>query len=125
MSNASMSVLVFGLYIIGGGLGLIFVPNTVLGLVGLPATTEVWIRGMGVLGVVLGLYYVQAARDNNLAFYRMTIWARLLFMFCFSALGLLTPGYTVLILFGLIDLVGAIITWLALRQESHVSVQMS
>jgi hypothetical protein len=125
VNNASRSILVFGVYIVVSGLTLIFAPNMLLGLLGLPATSEVWIRGMGVLGIVLGLYYVQAARDNNVAFFRMTFWGRVAFMLGISALGLLTPGYAVLTVFGLIDLVGAIYTWITLRQEAQVSVQMS
>src|SRR6185295_32798 len=99
MSNAAKSILVFGIYIVCAGLILIFAPNILLGPVGLPVPTDIWVRVFGILAAVLGLYYVQAARENNVGFYRMTIWARVIFMLSVTALGLTTPGHVGLVLF--------------------------
>jgi hypothetical protein len=123
LSNATRSILVFGIYIILAGLTLIFVPNILLGIVALPAANEVWIRAFGALAVVLGTYFLQAARDNNVRFYQMTILGRLLFAFSIIVLGLTTPGHLALGVFGLIDLAGAAWTWLSMRQESAVAVK--
>lgn len=120
MSNATKSVLVFGIYIVAVGLTLIFIPNVLLGLFGFAAATEVWIRVFGVLAGILGLYFIQAARERNLGFYRMTVWGRVIFTLSLIVLGLLTPSYRALILFGMVDLLGALWTGLALRQEANV-----
>jgi hypothetical protein len=125
MNNASRSILIFGIYVVIVGLTLIVIPNTLLVLLGFPTVTEVWVRVLGVLAAILGLYYVQAAREHNVGFYRMTIWGRALFMASLTALGLLTPGHAPLILFGLVDLAFAAWTWFALRQETTVSLQAS
>jgi hypothetical protein len=125
MNNAAKSILVFGIYLLLTGLTLVFLPNTLLGLFGFPAANEIWIKVFGILATILGLYFVQAARENNIGFFRMTLVARVLFMISISALGLLTPGYTMLILFGLVDLAGAAWTWWALRQEAKTGLQVN
>ena len=115
MSNPAKSVLVHGFYLALSGLTLIVVPNLLFGLLGIPPTNEVWIRVVGVLTLILGFYFVQAARREVIEFMRWTVYARLTFMsFCiiFVLLGFIGP---VLLLFGLLDLLGAIWTALALR----------
>ncbi len=49
MSASAKSVFYFGLYIALLGVLLIFFPNTLLGLVNVPPTDEVWIRLAGML----------------------------------------------------------------------------
>jgi hypothetical protein len=115
MSNPAKSVFVHGIYLALSGLTLITVPNLLFGLLGIPATGEVWIRVVGVLTLILGFYFIQAARREVTEFIRWTVYARLTFMsFCviFVLLGFIGP---VLLLFGLLDLLGAIWTALALR----------
>jgi hypothetical protein len=115
MSNPAKSVFVHGIYLVFSGLNLIIAPNLLLGLLGIPATSEVWIRVLGVLTLNVGFYFVQAARKEVIEFMRWTVYARLIFMaFCvvFVLLGFTGP---VLLLFGLLDLLGAVWTALALR----------
>ena len=115
MSQAARSVFVHGLYLALSGLTLIAVPNLLFGLLGISLTTEVWARLVGVLTLILGFYFIQAARKEVLEFMRWTVYARLTFMsFCvlFVLLNFIGP---VLLLFGLLDLLGAIWTALALR----------
>src|SRR5262245_25577884 len=107
MTNAAKSILVFGIYLVITGLALVFAPNTLLGLFGFPPANEIWIKVFGALAAVLGLYFLQAARENNIGFFRMTLIARVVFPILISVLGLLTPGYAMLIAFGLVDLAGA------------------
>jgi hypothetical protein len=125
MSNATKLILVFGIYVVLVGLTLTFIPNTLIGLMGFPVANEPWIRALGILASVLGLYYVQAARENNIGFYRMTIWGRILFMLSLSTLGLVTPGYAGMILFGAVDLIFAAATWFTMRQEASLGVAVS
>jgi hypothetical protein len=55
MNKSSTSLLVFGVYLIGVGVGFVFMPNTVLGILSLPPTNEVWIHVLGV--VILALAF--------------------------------------------------------------------
>ena len=111
------SVRVFGIYLMLLGPVVIVVPNTVLTLFGIPSTSEVWLRVVGLLAAILGYYYVQAARHDLVPFYRASVPARVVAFLGFVAfvlLGLVKPS---LILFGVADLSGAVWTCLALRSS--------
>ncbi len=118
MSNPAKSVFAHGIYLALSGLTLITAPNLLFGLLSIPATSEVWIRVVGVLTLILGFYFIQAARKEVTEFIRWTVYARLTFMsfcFIFVLLGFIGP---VLLLFGVLDLLGAIWTGLALRSSN-------
>jgi hypothetical protein len=115
MSNAARSVFVFGVYLLVLGAGLMTIPNLVLAPFGVPATTEVWIRVVGVLVVCLGYYYTCSARAGNLAFCRFTAHARAFVFVSFAALVALRLAHPALALFGTVDLLGAAWTLAALR----------
>ena len=117
MSGAAKSVFVFGIYLIGMGVGLVAMPNALLGLFGLPSTNEVNIRIVGVLSLFIAYYYIQTARREMIGFFRFTIPTRgslILFFGAFVALGFAPLQ---LLLLTLPDLLGAIWTALALRSE--------
>ncbi len=118
MSNSARSVYVFGIYLALLGLILLIVPNVLLALFMLPVTNEVWIRVVGMLILFLSFYYYQAARKEMTDFFRWTVYLRptvIVFFAVFVLMGLANPP---LILFGLVDLLGAIWTALTLR-SSH------
>ncbi|MGA9994268.1 MAG: hypothetical protein WBP93_02585, partial [Pyrinomonadaceae bacterium] len=57
MSQAAKSLFVFGIYLFGLGLILLFVPNLILQLFGVTPTNEVWIRLNGMFVLCLSFYY--------------------------------------------------------------------
>jgi hypothetical protein len=93
-----------------------------LGLFTLPAANEVWIRVVGILAICVGLYHIQASRENNQAYFTMTIWGSVVFAIGIICLALVTPDHLPLILFDLVDLLGAGWTWYARRQEVKIGV---
>ncbi|MEO6394674.1 MAG: hypothetical protein ABIO40_02030 [Devosia sp.] len=116
MTLAARSIFVFGLYLVLLGAALMIVPNVVLAPFGFPATNEVWIRLAGSLVVIIGWFFLVAARHENGPFFRATLLARpflFLSLVAFVLFGLAPPQ---LILFGVIDLLGALWTFLALRR---------
>ncbi|MCC7187381.1 MAG: hypothetical protein IT312_01455 [Anaerolineales bacterium] len=117
MKKSSTSVLVFGVYLVGMGLGLVAVPNFVLGTFGLPATNEVWVRVVGVLALALAYYYISAARADLTTFAQMTVPARIGVFIAFTVFVLADLVGPVMILLGSVDLLGALWTWSALRSE--------
>ena len=125
MSKAALSVFVFGIYLILLGIILMVIPNVLLTIFGIPTTTEVWVRVVGMLVLLLGYYYTRASRNEKemISFFRWTVHARssvIIFFIIFVALGFVTP---LLILFGVVDLVAAIWTWKALHiQDSYQNV---
>lgn len=117
MSKSAFSIRIFSIYTFALGLALIFVPNLLLSLFGVPETVEVWIRVVGMLIFLLGYYYFMVSRHELTVFISWSVYARLsvpVFFIAFVALGLAPP---VLILFGAIDAAGAIWTAVCLRAD--------
>lgn len=56
MSKSARSVFIFGLYLGVLGIILLVTPNFLLGVFQLPSTNEVWIRVVGMLLFLLGIY---------------------------------------------------------------------
>lgn len=117
MSESAFSVKAFGIYLLVLGVGLTLVPNVLLAVFGMPQTSEVWIRVVGILAFNIGVYYIYAAKCEAKAFFWASVYTRTLVLVsfaAFAALGLTSP---VLILFGAADFTGAIWTHIALRAE--------
>jgi len=125
MSKSAKSVLFFGVYLVGMGVGLIAMPNLVLGLLGFPDATEVWVRVVGVLALVLAAYYVQAARADFRSFFQWTVFTRMMVFIFFTGFVLVRLANPMLILLGTVDLAAALWTARSLyreRQESEMVV---
>ncbi len=78
MSRAAKSVFFFGIYVLSLGVVLIIAPNVLLKLFGVPETSEVWIRVVGVVVLIIGYYYVRIATNEEgmTKFFRWTIYTR-------------------------------------------------
>ncbi len=120
MSKSARSVFVFGLYLAVLGIVLLVVPNFLLGMFFLLNTSEVWIRVIGMLALLLAFYYIQAARKGITDFFQWTVYARSTVIVFFTAFVLLGFAGPTLILFGLADLLGAVWTGLTLRRSKTV-----
>lgn len=116
MTKSAQSVFYFGIYLLLTGATLLLTPNLLLSLFGLPPTEEVWIRVVGMLAGLLGVYYLHAARHDMRSFFQLSVYLRstvILFFGAFVALGFVKPA---LLAFGLVDLAGAVWTHLSLRK---------
>jgi hypothetical protein len=115
--SSALTIRIFGIYVVLTGLGLLLVPNLILGLFGFAPASEVWVRVLGALAVVLGYYYWACATVGVKAFFRATIPGRV--GFCALCVGLVVAAGAPLPLlaFGVVDLLGAAWTYLALRKE--------
>jgi hypothetical protein len=117
MSRAAVSIFVFGVYLLVLGTTLVVAPAVLTELFGLGSPQEVWIRVLGAVVAILGFYYVFTARRETKDFFWATVWGRpaaIVFFTTFVLLGLAKP---VLILFAVVDLLGAAWTFAALRAE--------
>lgn len=117
MTPAARSIRIFAVYLGLLSVVLLIAPNPLLQLFGLPPTTEVWIRVVGMLVALLGVYYWTAAAAELTPFFRATVLCRLtvpLFFLIF-----VTAGWArwPLVLFGVIDALGAAWTWWALGRR--------
>jgi hypothetical protein len=122
MTRSAQSVFYFGLYIALLGVLLIFFPNTLLGLVNVPPTDEVWIRLAGMLLLFMGFFYAQAGRHNLVPFFKWTLVTRGIAFF--FVLGFWLGGFVswVILAFWLGDCAGLLWTWLTLRAEHNASL---
>jgi hypothetical protein len=116
MTRAAQSVLVFGAYMIMQGATLMFVPNLLLGILGLPLETGVWPRAVGWALIALGYYYVRNALAGNTDFFGWTVQVRgaqFLVFIAFVICGLASP---VLLATSGLEFLAGIWTWFELRR---------
>lgn len=118
MDNAALSMKVFAAYLFALGVVLLIAPNVLLGLFGLPETREVWIRVIGVLVVNLSAFYWFAARHGARPLFRVSVFSRGFAFLAFAAFALIGLVKPVLVLFGAVDLAGAVWTSLALKKTA-------
>lgn len=117
MSDPVLASRVFGVYLTVAGVCLFLVPGIVLPLLGLAAPTEVWIRIVGLLTGILGMYFLVCARADQRRFFQATVIARLMFFSGVVALILSGSAPPLLVLFGVADIIGAAWTLFALRRS--------
>lgn len=115
MSRAAISVFVFGCYILINAVILLTAPNLMLSTLGLEPTREPWLRLLGLMTLALSVYYIQAAREEMTAFFRLTMWGRLIILAGTIALASAGLVPQVIVMFGVIDAAGAMWTAIALR----------
>ncbi len=116
MSKAGVSVFVFGLYmVVIVGLGFMILPHWSLSTFGLSTVDDIWIRMMGLLASIIGIYYLLAVRARMEVFFKWTVPARyyaVCFMVLMFVLGKIGPT---ILLFAAIDAACATWTLVALR----------
>lgn len=117
MTKSARTVFVFGIYLAVLGIGLLAAPGPVLAPFGLPAPQEVWVRVGGMVIAILGVYDMLAAKHGLRAFLAWTVATRASVIVVFGVLVTTGLGPTVLLLFGIVDLAGALWTWAALRRD--------
>ena len=115
MTKPAQTIAVFGLYLVLTGTILVVIPNVLLASLRVASTQEPWIRVLGAVVAVLGYYYITAARNELASFFRATLWGRSAVLVLFLALALLSLAPAQLVVFGVIDALGAVWTWTALR----------
>jgi len=124
MNDPVLASRVFGVYLLASGVMFAAIPGTALPLLGLAATGDVWVRVVGLLSGILGMYFLYCARTDQRRFFQATVIARIIFfsgVTTFTLVGLASP---VFVLFGVVDLLGAAWMQLALRatRESDAAV---
>jgi hypothetical protein len=85
MKRVEISILSWGIYLIGLGLALICIPVKTVALFGYESYEDLWIRVAGILSVVLGMYYIQVAKNQIYPLYRWKIIGHVFGMLCMVA----------------------------------------
>lgn len=115
--TAAKTVLYFGFYLYVTGLTLLVAPNFLLSTFKMPVTEEVWIRVVGILVTAIAFYYHQIGSKNIEAMLPLTVVARVFVFLSFVAFVVLQFVSPMLLVFGAIDLLGAVWTWMALKKK--------
>lgn len=117
MRSASVSIKVFGAYVALTGIALLVLPNLLLSVLGIAATSEIWVRVLGAVAVVLGYYYWECGSAQAKAFFRASVTGRFVFAALCVGLVVIMAAPWQLLLFGVVDVLGALWTIAALRKE--------
>ena len=120
MSKSAFSAKVFAIYLFILGPVLIFAPNFLLNVFGIPPSTDVWIRVVGLLVFMLGVYVWVAAKHDNRPFLQASVYTRIVVFLVLSAFAFLGLASPMLALFGVIDLCGGLWTYYALKADDQM-----
>jgi len=119
MTKAAISIFVWGVYLMILGGVLLFFPNVLLSIFGLPLTQEIWIHSLGVVVLALGYYHIQLAKENNTNFFKWSTQGRIFTFLSFTSFVILNMVSPILILFGIVDLLGAFWTGATLYKDKN------
>ncbi len=118
MNPVDLSMFVFGIYlIVVVGVGFVAIPNTVLSLFRLPATREPWVRILGFIIALLGVYYIVGGLYHLTALDWATVFGRFGVLVFLIMMVLLKQTKATVILFGIVDSGGAVWTLLTLLYQ--------
>ena len=121
MTGAARSILVYSIYVLGLGATLLLAPNVPLPIVGIPQTSEVWIRVAGMTVIFLGIFYLIAARNEVREFFWASIAIRFAVVGFFAAFAMAGLGPWNLLLLTPADVLFAIWTLVELRRQSTIA----
>jgi hypothetical protein len=85
MKRVEISILSWGIYLIVLGLALISFPVKTVALFGYDGYGDLWIRLTGILSAVLGMYYIQIAKNRIYQLYKWKIVGHIFGLFCMVA----------------------------------------
>lgn len=108
MKNWKTSLYVQIIYMAGMGLGLSLTPQLVADLLPIGTVSEIWVRIVGILALVLCIYYYSAIRQDSVWFARASWKGR--YFFC-SGLALAGYVYDLPLVIGLAVLEALLATW--------------
>ena len=115
LSPAARTILYFSYYIWLAALFMLLSPQALLAPGSSPDTTA-WVRTMGAVLLILGLYYHVSARTEQRGFFQATVWGRWAALPLFGLLAALGWVPWVMAAGTLVDVVGAFWTAAALRR---------
>lgn len=112
-----LSLYAQAVYVILTGFQLILVPNMLLGMFGMPATTEVWIKVLGIVILPLSAVYYAISKHGSMAAVKATVISRMFVGLGFTALYFAGQAPLSIILFAGIDIFTAILTLVELKSR--------
>jgi len=121
MTNAAKSIVTWGIYALLAGMALLFQPNLTLQFLGFEATFEHWILVVAWLMMALGFYYIVLGATEVKQFFIVSAGGRMLFFIASASLILLGKAPVNMLIFGVIDLITAVWTVVAMHFDKKAS----
>ncbi len=121
MSKSAFSAKVFAVYLFFAGGLLAVIPNVLLSMLQIPPTSEVWIRVIGVIAFMIGIYAWVAAKHDIRPFFIASVYTRVTVFVAFTIFAVLGLGSPMIVLFGVADLLGGAWTHWALKADARVA----
>lgn len=117
MNRPNKSIFIFGCYSLLMGLVLLFIPNIILPIVGLPVSNEPWLYLLGFVLICSSYYYLRSALKGNLDFARFTVHTRFAAPVIVLFLIATRKADWHFASFGIVDGLGGLWTWIELRRS--------
>jgi len=108
MTSTAKSIFYYSFYMMGMGLGLLLIPNMLLGVFGFDPTNDIWIRILGLFAFCAGMLYFYCGRTNQTGFFRVSVTERIVFFLGMVGIVLFLPANPLLVAISSADLFGAI-----------------
>lgn len=119
MSKSAFSAKVFATYLFVVGALLIFVPNFLLSIFRISETSEVWVRVVGLIAFMIGVYAWVAAKHDFRPFLEASVYTRFVVFVAFTTFAVLGLASPMIALFGVADLLGGVWTHFALKADAQ------
>jgi uncharacterized membrane protein YuzA (DUF378 family) len=118
MTRAGRSIFIFSFWVLACAMPLMIFPGLMLGLLGVTSSSDVVARVFGMVLLFLAIYYFVAGRRAEFApLFRVTVYTRASALPIVTLFVLLTGASPLIILFTVVDSLGALWTALALRAD--------
>lgn len=114
MTNAAKSVVAWGIYGLLAGMALLFQPDLTLQFLGFNTTSEHWILMVALMMMGLGFYYIVLGITEVKQFFLISTIGRTIFFLTSSIIIIMGKAPISMLIFGVIDLLTAVWTVIAM-----------
>jgi len=121
MDVAALTMLVFGMVIVGSGLAGLLAPNvllTVLGITDTGSATQLFLMATSQASLAMGVYYILASVNETRIFFQWSVPLRIINFMAFAAMISLGVAPRQWLLVAGLELAGALATAIALTSKS-------
>ena len=125
MDMAALTMLVFGMVIVGSGLTGLLAPQlllTVLGITDTGSATQLFLMATSQASLAMGLYYILASVNETRSFFQWSVLLRIINFMVFAAMIPLGIAPIEWLLVAGLELAGALATAIALASKNHYSL---
>lgn len=119
MSKSAFSAKVFAIYLFLVAAVLVMAPNFLLSIFRIPPASEVWVHVAGMLAFMIGVYVWVAARHEFKPFLEASVYTRFVVFLGFTTFAVIGLSSPMIAFFGVIDLLGGIWTYFALKADAQ------